>query len=95
MLSQRGLVPGTYYIYVDGASSADAGPFTIDIYAMPAATNPGEACGIPLPIAAGATPGNTCGFQDDYSPPAGVQQRRAGRTAWIRSTTSCSTRRPA
>ena len=70
VLSQRGLVPGTYYIYVDGASSADAGPFTVDIYATPAAVNPGEACGIPLPIAAGATPGNTCGFQDDYSPPA-------------------------
>jgi hypothetical protein len=70
VLSQRGLVPGTYYIYVDGATSADAGSFTIDIYATPAAVNPGEACGIPLPIAAGTTPGNTCGFKDDYSPPA-------------------------
>ena len=78
VLSQRGLVPGTYYIYVDGATSADAGPFTVDIYATPAAVNPGEACGNPLPIAAGATPGNTCGFQDDYSPPAVVQQRRRG-----------------
>ena len=70
VLSQRGLAPGTYYVYVDGATSADAGPFTIDIYAMPAAANPAETCGAPLPIAAGATSGNTCGFQDDYSPPA-------------------------
>ena len=70
VLSKRGLVPGTYYIYVDGATAADAGPFTIDIYATAAAVNPGEACGSALPIAAGATPGNTCGFQDDYSPPA-------------------------
>ncbi len=69
VLSQRGLLPGTYYVYVDGATAADAGPFTVDIYAMPASANPGETCGIPLPIAAGATPGNTCGFQDNYSPP--------------------------
>ncbi len=70
VLAQRGLEAGTYYIYVDGATSADAGPFTIDIYAMPSSANPAETCGTPLPIAAGATPGNTCGFQDDYSPPA-------------------------
>jgi len=71
VLSQRGLAAGTYYIYVDGASSADAGSFTVDIYATPAAGNPGEACGAPRLIAAGATAGNTCGFQDDYSPPSG------------------------
>jgi hypothetical protein len=71
VLSQRGLLPGTYYIYVDGATSADVGSFTVDIYMTPAGANPGEACGTPLPIAAGATPGNTCGFQDDYSPPTG------------------------
>jgi hypothetical protein len=69
VLSQRGLLPGTYYVYVDGATATDAGPFTVDIYAMPASANPGETCGIPLPIAAGATPGNTCGFQDNYGPP--------------------------
>ena len=69
VLSQRGLLPGTYYVYVDGATAADAGPFTVDIYAMPFSANPGETCGIPLPIATGTTPGNTCGFQDNYSPP--------------------------
>ncbi len=77
-ISQRGLDPGTYYIYVDGATSGDAGAFTVDIYAMPAATNAAETCGNPLPLAAGATTGNTCGFQDDYSPPDGCSMAVAG-----------------
>ena len=67
VLAAPGLTPGTYYVYVDGASASDAGDFSVDIYATPAATNAAEACGNPTLIGAADVTGSTCGFQDDYS----------------------------
>jgi hypothetical protein len=67
VLTARGLTAGTYYVYVDGASASDAGDFTVDIYATPAAPNDGDACGNPTRIGAADVTGSTCGFQDDYS----------------------------
>ena len=78
VISPRGLDPGTYYVFVDGAGSDDAGPFTVDIYARPPRRIAAEACGSATRIGSGALAGNTCGFQDDYSPLAGCTSALGG-----------------
>jgi hypothetical protein len=75
LLAQRGLAPGTYYIFVDGAGGADTGAFTVDIYSTPAATNPAEACGNPARIATTAVTGNSCNYRDEYDPPVSCINR--------------------
>ena len=93
VISQRGLVPGTYYVYVDGATAADAGAFTVDIYAMPASANAARdvrqsRCRSP-PAPRPATP--AASRTTTVRPPSAAAA--SGPTAWIRSTTSCSTQR--
>ena len=78
MLARRSVAPGTYTITVDGARAGDAGDFTVDIYATPAATLAAEACGSPVRIAADAVTGNTCGYHDDYSPLPGCSSALSG-----------------
>jgi hypothetical protein len=72
VVRQRALPAGVYYIFVDGATAADAGSFTVDIYATPTSTTLGDACGAPVRIA-GTAPayGTSCDFHDDYTPNAG------------------------
>ena len=47
VLTSRGLGPGTYYIFVDGANGGASGDFTVDIYATPATINATDNCGSP------------------------------------------------
>jgi hypothetical protein len=78
LIAARALAAGTYYIYVDGAGSADAGDFTLDVYATPAATHTAEACGNAERIGANPVTGDTCGAHDDYSPPPGCSSAVSG-----------------
>jgi hypothetical protein len=78
VLAAPGLAAGTYYITVDGADDNAAGDFTIDIYATPTSSHPAEACGNPVRIAADAVSGNTCGYEDNYSPPLGCSTAVSG-----------------
>jgi hypothetical protein len=78
VIAQRGLEPGTYYIYVDGATAADVGAFSLDVYATPAAAEASEACGNPTRIPSDGIDGDTCKSVDDYSPPAGCSSAVSG-----------------
>jgi hypothetical protein len=71
VLAQTGVPAGTYYIFVDGATAAAAGTFTVDIYATPTSTHPGDACGNPTRIANAPIAGSTCGYRHDYDPQPG------------------------
>jgi hypothetical protein len=69
VLSATGLAAGTYDIFVDGAGTA-SGQFSVDIYASPSSTMPGEDCGRPTRIAnMPITGASTCGYRDDYNSP--------------------------
>jgi hypothetical protein len=72
------LDPGTYYIFVDGATPGAAGAFTVDIFATPTSPTPGDACGAPLRIASSAVQGSSCDFRDDYTPNAGCASSTTG-----------------
>jgi hypothetical protein len=78
VIAQRALEPGTYYIYVDGATAADVGAFSLDVYATPAAAEASEACGNPTRIPSDGIGGDTCKSVDDYSPPAGCSSAVSG-----------------
>jgi hypothetical protein len=72
VLSVRGLLPGTYYIFVDGRNNANqAGTFTVDIYATAASTAATDDCGSPGHIANLPVTGTTCGMENDFTPLAG------------------------
>jgi hypothetical protein len=79
MLSQLAVPPGTYDIFVDGATSRDSGAYTVDIFATPASQNPGETCGRPLRISNTPLVGNTCNYEDDYSPQTCTDLPNGGR----------------
>jgi hypothetical protein len=66
-LTATGLPAGTYQIFVDGAGDG-AGAYTVDIYASPSSTQPGDSCGRPTHISTTAITGDTCGYRDDYDP---------------------------
>jgi hypothetical protein len=70
VLSLPALLPGTYYIFVDGANAASAGSYTVDIFATPVSATPGDTCGRALRIADKPVSGDTTFFRDDYDPPA-------------------------
>ena len=78
VIAEKGLAPGTYYIYVDGATASDAGPFSLDVYATPAASHDAEACGNPLRISTDPISRSTCDSVDDYSPPVGCSTAVSG-----------------
>lgn len=78
VIAERALAVGTYYLYVDGAGSDDAGDFTLDVYATPMAAHTADACGRPERIAADEVTGDTCGAHDDYSPPSGCSSAVSG-----------------
>jgi hypothetical protein len=78
VIAQRALAAGTYYIYVDGADRGEEGDFTLDVYATPMAAHTAEACGRPERISADPVTGDTCGAQDDYSPPGGCSSAVSG-----------------
>ena len=67
VLTAIGLAAGVYEIFVDGAG-AGAGAYTIDIYANPTSTKPGDTCGRPTRISNTAIAGDTTGYRDDYNP---------------------------
>jgi hypothetical protein len=67
-LSVTNLPAGSYDVFVDGTTAADAGAFTVDIFVSPTSPNPGESCGRPAHIANVAQMGTTCGFRDDEHP---------------------------
>jgi hypothetical protein len=71
VLTSRGLGPGTFYIFVDGASGNASGDFTVDIYATPATINATDNCGSPARIANLPVTGTTCGMNDDFMPVMG------------------------
>lgn len=68
-LNATNLPAGTYDVFVDGATAADAGAFSVDIFISPASANPGESCGRPTRIANAALAGTSCGLRNDVSPP--------------------------
>jgi hypothetical protein len=71
VLAQTDVPPGVYYIFVDGATAAAAGAFTVDIYATPTSDHSADACGNPTRIANAPVAGNTCGYRHDYDPQQG------------------------
>jgi hypothetical protein len=71
VLTSRGLGPGTFYIFVDGANGGASGDFTVDIYATPATINATDNCGSPARIANLPVTGTTCGMNDDFTPVMG------------------------
>ncbi len=71
VLTSRGLGPGTFYIFVDGANGGASGDFTVDIYATPATINATDNCGSPTRIANLPVTGTTCGMNDDFTPVMG------------------------
>jgi hypothetical protein len=71
VLAQPNLPAGTYYIFVDGATAAAAGNFSLDVYATPPSDNAAEACGRPARISNMPVTGNSCGYRDDYDPQGG------------------------
>lgn len=71
VLTSRGVGPGTYYVFVDGANGGASGDFTVDIYATPATINATDNCGSPARIANLPVTGTTCGMNDDFTPITG------------------------
>jgi hypothetical protein len=67
MFSATSVAPGTYDIFVDGVGTA-SGNFTVDIYASPSSSMPGDTCGRPIRIADTRFVGNTTGYRNDYDP---------------------------
>jgi hypothetical protein len=71
VLASRGVGPGTYFIFVDGANGGASGDFTVDIYATPTTINGTDNCGSPARIANLPVTGTTCGMNDDFIPNMG------------------------
>jgi hypothetical protein len=71
VLASRGVGPGTYFIFVDGANGGASGDFTVDIYATPTTINATDTCGSPARIANMPVTGTTCGMNDDFTPNMG------------------------
>jgi hypothetical protein len=73
VLSATGLPAGSYDVFVDGATAADAGAFTVDIFVSPTSPSAGDSCGRPARIANVALTGTTCGMRNDAAPLNGCQ----------------------
>jgi hypothetical protein len=71
VLASRGVGPGTFFIFVDGANGGASGDFTVDIYATPTTINGTDNCGSPARIANLPVTGTTCGMNDDFIPNMG------------------------
>ncbi|MGE0786862.1 MAG: putative metal-binding motif-containing protein [Sandaracinaceae bacterium] len=73
------LMPGTYFLIVEGPNTRPA-DFTIDLqYLPPAPPPPGDACTNPLPVPTDGTPvtGSFASFEDDYLVSCGTTGRDA------------------
>ena len=77
VLASRGVGPGTYFIFVDGANGGASGDFTVDIYATPTTINGTDNCGSPARISNLPVTGTTCGMNDDFTPNMGCLVGRA------------------
>ena len=64
-LSATNLPAGNYDVFVDGATAADVGAFSVDIFVSPKSSSPGDSCGRPAHIADMPLTGNTCVMRDD------------------------------